>query len=157
MKLEGLRSIVFGYHNIILHGLFVSLAWIKIYRKVPTAREFICILLHDIGYILQDEVESMNDKHPLLGAKICGKLFGHRYYALCIGHSRAFAMKRNIELSRLCYADKYCVLIMPIRLQHVLSKFDTCVNVYTTREEYLKWWKENGHSIQNLPFKYTDK
>jgi hypothetical protein len=149
MKLEGPRSMVFGYHNIILHGLFVSLAWIKIYRKVPTAREFICILLHDIGYIFQDEVDSVNDKHPLLGANICGKLFGHKYYNLCIGHSRAFAVKRDVELSKLCYADKYCILIMPIRLQYVLSKFDNGINVYKLRGEYLKWWKENCHGIKN--------
>lgn len=135
MKLEGLRSIVFGYHSIVIHTLFVTLAWRKIFKTYPNAREFVCILFHDIGYISQREVQTEEDNHPELGARICGYLFGDEYYKLCIGHSRDYARKKGIKLSKLCYADKYCVILMPIRLHYIISMLDPgLVDVYKVVE-----------------------
>ena len=148
MKLEGLKSVLIGYHNLLYHTLFVTLAWKRIYKKYPNSREFICILLHDIGYITQDEVQAKEDKHPELGAKICGKLFGDKYYQLCIGHSRDYASKIGIKITKLCYADKYCSLLIPIKLQYILTKFDTGVDVYRARRVYQEWW--NNEVRENL-------
>lgn len=147
MKFEGAKSLLIGYHSLIFHTLFVTLAWKSIYKKYPNMREFICILLHDIGYIFQDELQSKEDRHPELGAKICGMLFGKKYYQLCIGHSRDYASKMGIKISKLCYADKYCTLLVPIRLQYIISIFDAGVDVYRARKVYNEWWNKYGYNL----------
>jgi hypothetical protein len=147
--LQGARSLLVGYHSLLTHTIFVTLSWKKIYKGYPNSREFICILLHDIGYIFQENViRSKEDKHPELGAKICGYLFGDKYYQLCIGHSRDYASNIGIELTKLGYADKYCVLLMPTKIQRIISILDygKTIDIYQIKETYLKWWNENGQN-----------
>lgn len=144
ITLQGIKTLSIGYHSLLFHTIFVTLSWKKIYKKYPSSREFVCIFLHDIGRIYQNK--SNKDIHPEFGAKICGFLFGRKYYELCVGHSRDYASKNKIEISKLCYADKYCVLLMPIRLQYILSEFPKRSDVYIVREKYLKWWKDYGYN-----------
>lgn len=145
----GLRTILIGYHNPILHSYYVIKAWIKIFNKFPNSREFICILLHDIGYINQSDYNISNEKdsHPLLGAKICKFLFGDKYYNFCIGHSRTYAYKNNIDISYLCYADKYSVLLISWKIHKLIYLFDspkiTEDIIYNFRESCKKWCIEN--------------
>lgn len=82
--MKGLRSVTIGMHNPIIHGFLVMLAWKKIFHQNPSFKEIVCILFHDIGYINQNFIDGDDDKHPELGAKICGWLFGKEYYILCI-------------------------------------------------------------------------
>jgi len=151
--LGGLRSFLIGYHNPIVHGFFVTKAWKKIYGKYPNSREFICILLHDIGYIKQNDsnVPDEKDIHPVLGAKICNFLFGLRYYALCVCHSRVYAKKLNIPVSALCYADKYSVLLISWKVHRLIYLFDspkvTMEVVKNFRLSFKDWWEENGWDV----------
>jgi hypothetical protein len=119
--LKNIRTLLIGYHNPILHGYFVCQAWKKIYKKYPTSREFVCIILHDIGYLSN----SKEDKHPLLGAMICNYLFGIKYYNLCIGHSRDYSKRYGISVSPLCYADKYAILLIPVRIHQIIFLLDS--------------------------------
>lgn len=111
--LTGPRTFLIGMHNPIYHSLFVILAWKKLYNQYPTIKEFICIVLHDVGYIVQRCFDCETDNHPVYGARICDWLLGMEYYQLCIRHSRAWAVKNGFELSKLCYADKYSILLTP--------------------------------------------
>ncbi len=158
--MKGLRSIIIGMHNPIIHGLLVVLAWRKIYRKSPSLKELICILLHDIGYIKQDFIDGNGDKHPELGAKICGWLFGKKYYILCITHSRNYAKKLNLPLSKLGYADKYSVILIPNLIYKPLiylggeaeeyhrttktRKWGYPIQTQLIKDDYLRWWMHNS-------------
>jgi hypothetical protein len=161
--MKGLRSVLIGMHNPIIHGLLVSFAWKKIYRKVPNLKEALCILLHDIGYIKQDFIDGKDDKHPELGAKICGQLLGKDYYILCITHSRDYAKKLRLPLSKLGYADKYSVLLIPDLIYKPLiylggeaqeyhkttktKKWGYPINTKLIKADYRKWWLKNGKKI----------
>ena len=162
--MKGLRSVLFGMHNPIIHGFLVSIAWKKIYQETPNFKEFVCILLHDIGYIEQNFIDGKNDRHPELGAKICGRLFGKNYYILCITHSRYYAKKLGLPLSRLGYADKYSVLLIPNLIYKPLiylggeaqeyhkttktKKWGYPINTKLIKTEYYNWWLKNGVIIK---------
>lgn len=151
--LGGLRTFLIGYHNPTVHSYYVIKAWKKIYKQYPDSRKFICILLHDIGYITQRDSNVPDDKdiHPLIGAKVCGFLFGRHYYNFCIGHSRAYAKRMNVPLSSLCYADKYSVLLISWRVHRVIYFLDSPMVtkdvVLEFRESCKNWWNENGWSV----------
>ncbi len=126
-------------HNPIFHGIFVSLAWIKIYHKIPSFKEFVCIFLHDIGYIKQDIIDGEEDKHPEMGAKICGQLFGKEYHNLCIAHSRDYAEKLGLSLSKLGYADKYSVFITPNLFYFIVGYFGGEAKIYFEDTKDMRW------------------
>jgi hypothetical protein len=106
------RSYLVGMHNPIIHSATVLVAWIKIYKGLPSIKESICIFVHDIGYLKQTAIDGDDNNHPELGAKMC-RLFGPEYFNLCIAHSRDYAKKLKLPLSKLGYADKGSVLIYP--------------------------------------------
>lgn len=162
---KGLRSVLFGMHNPIIHGIFVYLAWIRIYHEIPSLREIICILFHDIGYIKQNIIDGDSDKHPEMGAKICGQLFGKEYYNLCIAHSRDYANKLNLSLSKLGYADKYCVFMTPNLLYLIIGYTGGEAKIYfedtknmkwcykrinIIKEGYKKWWINNCEGLRKV-------
>jgi len=162
---RGLRSVIFGMHNPIFHGFFVTIAWIKIYHEIPSIREMICILFHDIGYIKQDIIDGTEDKHPEMGAKICGQIFGKEYYNLCISHSRDYATKNNLSLSKLGYADKYSVFVTPNLFYLIVGHLGGEANIEyedtknmrwgikridIIRKNYKTWWNNNYKDIRNI-------
>ncbi len=118
----GTRSYIFGMHNPIFHSYFMILAWRKLYHHFPDFRTIVCIIFHDIGYLFQDCIDGTCDRHIFLGAQICGKLFGLNYYNLCIQHSRDYCNRHGLEPSRLCYADKYSILLIPNWLLNLIVK-----------------------------------
>jgi hypothetical protein len=151
------RSYIIGMHNPIVHGLGIVEAWIKLYRCLPSVKECVCIFFHDIGYLRQNEIDGVSDRHPEFGAEICG-LMGEQYYWLCICHSRSYAKKLNKPLSKLCYADKACLLMYPgwffKRLIWIGGEAATLhqagddrwgipVNVYLIRREFAGWLAAN--------------
>jgi hypothetical protein len=110
----GTKSLLFGAHQFILHPIFVFVAWKRIYKEYPDWRTSICIIFHDWGYVGCPEIDGERGKmHPLLGAKIARKLFGKKYYELCIYHSRHYADKDSKKPSKLCWADKLGVALEP--------------------------------------------
>ena len=110
----GTKSLLFGVHQVFLHPVTVALAWIWLYRRLPTFREAVCIVVHDWGYFgkafMDDEDGGRN---PELGAKIAGALFGLAYHDLCLFHSRHYAKAAGREPSLLCWPDKLSLLFDP--------------------------------------------
>lgn len=163
--MQGLQTLLIGIHNPILHGFLVFLAWKKIYHKCPSFKETICILLHDIGYIKEKNPQNNDDRHPEIGARLCGSLFGLDYQILCLAHSRVYAERLGVPLSRLGYADKYSVLLIPDFLYNVLlhiggdvaeyhattktKKWGYPFDVEILKEEYRKWWEKNRDKVNS--------
>lgn len=122
---RGTASILFGVHQFLWHPFTVFIAWMRLYRKFPTWREAVCIVVHDWGYWGKEKMDDEEgEKHPELGAKIAGWLFDYPlaaapwikttdYYDLCLLHSRHYARNAGKEPSRLCWADKMSILCDP--------------------------------------------
>lgn len=110
----GTKSILFGVHQFLWHPITVWLAWVWLYKKVPNIKETICIIIHDWGYWGKKNMDDEEgEKHPEVGAKIAGRLFGQEYYNLCLFHSRHYARNAGHEPSLLCWADKLSILFEP--------------------------------------------
>lgn len=107
----GTKSLLFGVHQFIWHPITVWLAWVWLYRSVPTLKETICIIIHDWGYWGKPNMDDLTgEKHPELGAKIARYLFGEEYYDLCLHHSRHYSSRAGRQPSRLCWPDKACIM-----------------------------------------------
>lgn len=106
------RSYLLGMHNPIIHTATVVMAWSRLFCILPSIKEFLCILVHDIGYLGQASIDGKDNHHPEFGARMC-YLLGQQYYELCIAHSRDYAKSLDLPLSKLGYADKGSVLMYP--------------------------------------------
>ena len=53
------------------------------------------------------------EEHVHLGAKIMGLLFGDPWADFTLRHSRYWAKKHGVRVSKLCYADKLAFAITP--------------------------------------------
>jgi hypothetical protein len=104
---KGLKSILFGCHCFFYHPICVLFAWVEIFKEIPNYKELFCIFVHDLGYYNCENIDDYKgQKHPEFGANLAFKLFGINYKYLCLGHSRHYAKKYNVSLSKLFYADK---------------------------------------------------
>lgn len=81
----GTKSILFGYHQFLIHPLFVALAWWKLYGFPWDPRLWVAFFVHDVGYWGKPNMDGAEgESHPFVGAKIMGALFdakdvwGHR-------------------------------------------------------------------------------
>lgn len=122
----GTKSLLFGVHQFLWHPLTVYRAWVSLYGQ-PTWRELFCIVIHDIGYFGAPNMDGEEGtRHPELGARIAGRLFGFEYYRLVLHHSRHYVKQTNAENfafygyaaavvkeSKLCWADKLSILYDP--------------------------------------------
>ena len=125
----GTKSILFGIHQFLWHPVTVWVAWVWLYRKLPTFKESICIIIHDWGYWGKTNMDDEEgERHPELGAKIAGWLFDYPmvftlpaalwirttdYHDLCLLHSRHYARNAGREPSKLCWADKLSIIFEP--------------------------------------------
>jgi len=110
----GTKSLLFGVHQFLWHPFTVWIAWVWLYRRPPGFRESICILIHDWGYWGKAHMDDEEgERHPELGAKIAGRLFGEKYHNLCLFHSRHYARNAGCDPSPLCWADKLSILFEP--------------------------------------------
>ena len=111
---RGTKSLLFGVHQFLWHPFTVWLAWVWLYRRTPTWRECLCILVHDWGYwgcsAMDDE---RGEGHPELGARIAGRLLGQEYHDLVLLHSRHYSRRLGREPSALCWADKLSIVCEP--------------------------------------------
>lgn len=126
-------------HNPIVHTATVLTAWIKIFKCLPSTKETICIIVHDIGYITQTSIDGSDNRHPELGARMCGRAFGSEYFDFCIAHSRDYAKKRGVPLSKLGYADKASVLVYPDAFFKILIKVGGEAQEYLETSKTWKW------------------
>jgi hypothetical protein len=121
MKL-GTRSTLFGVHHFLLHPFLVWMAWIRLYRSLPTWRESVCILIHDIGYLGCDDMDGdQGSRHPELGASIARRLLGEDERRLVLFHSRFTANQYGEPVSRLCAPDKLVLFLYPAWLYTFLA------------------------------------
>jgi len=110
----GTKSILFGVHQFLIHPVVVSIAWIRIYKKLPNFKELFCIIVHDWGYWGKASMDGRDgERHPELGAKIARKLFGLKWFDLCLYHSRTYAKYQVKKPSPLCWPDKLSITIEP--------------------------------------------
>ena len=107
---EGTISVLFGCHSII-HSILVYISWIKLYKTIPSFKETVCILIHDIGHIGLDYLSDYEQKkkHWILGSNLAKQLFGDTEYQLVAGHDKNSGIKKSI----LYNADKYSWVIAP--------------------------------------------
>ena len=108
---QGNWSVLFGCHSLI-HSLIVMIAWIKLYRRLPSWWQVICIFIHDIGHWGKDYLDDYEQKkrHGELGAKIASRLFGQKGYDLIAGHNPYNGSSKSL----LHDPDKYSWVIAPI-------------------------------------------
>lgn len=110
----GTKSLLFGVHQFLWHPITVWLAWVRLYGELPGWRECVCIVVHDWGYWGAPEMDGpVGIRHPFLGARIAGALFGKPYADLVLLHSASLAKRLGRKPSKLCGPDKFSMLHDP--------------------------------------------
>jgi len=148
----GTKTLIFGNHLWWLHPLFVYIAWVKLYKSMPSWREVICIIIHDWGYWGKPNLDGdEGENHPQFAAELALDLFGHEYWELCMFHSRFQAKRyRNSPPSKLCLADKLGVAMMPTWLWVILGKLSGEIKEYMADANY-----EINNCVAYKPYKST--
>lgn len=121
----GTKSLLFGYHQFILHPLIVWAAWVKLFGWTWDLRIILSFFLHDVGYFGRPNMDGPEGKdHPYIGAWIMSKLFdgphSTTWFDFNLLHSRDMARRFDRGLSRLCYADKLSFVLYPSWLLQLL-------------------------------------
>lgn len=120
----GTKSLLFGVHQFLWHPWTVARAWRKLYGKWPRGWEIVAILLHDIGYWGCQTMDGPDGKrHPFRGARLIYRLFlwfnpgcydeAREWHDLILHHSRSLCKELWAPPSRLCDADKLCIMFDP--------------------------------------------
>ena len=150
----GKKSLLFGVHQFLWHPYTVYRAWKHLYGT-PNFKELVCIFIHDWGYWICTDIDGETGiRHPELGAKIAGKLFGQKYYELVLYHSRYCAKEAGQSPSKLCWADKLSIRYEPrwwylfrARLSGEIKEFRKNAVDYIPFEakdsEWFEWLKVN--------------
>lgn len=127
----GTRSVLFGAHCFAIHPWFVALAWWKLYGFPRDPRLWVAFFVHDLGYWGKPNMDGPEgETHPELGASLMCRWFDRkadtrrhcdchdatgfwtwRDFALC--HSRFYARRYGLHISRLCVADKLATCLTP--------------------------------------------
>lgn len=126
----GTKSLLFGYHQFLLHPIGVAIAWWKLYGFPWDPRLWVAFFVHDLGYWGKPNMDGAEgEKHPFLGANIMHALFDSwkharpfRWYEFTLYHSRFLARNHDVAFSQLCVADKYLIVLMPTWLQVLLTR-----------------------------------
>lgn len=110
----GTKSVLFGAHCFLIHPILIFIAWWKIYGFPWDPRLWMAFIVHDLGYVGKPNMDGEEGElHPYWGAWFMGILFGRKWYEFTLYHSRFLAKKNNAQYSKLCVADKYCIVIEP--------------------------------------------
>lgn len=103
----GTKSVLFGAHCFLIHGFFVARGWSTLWGFPWDPRLWAAFFVHDLGYLGCGDMDGREgEEHVHLGAKIMGLLFGDSWADFTLRHSRYWAKKHGVRVSRLCYADK---------------------------------------------------
>lgn len=120
----GTKTLLFGVHQFILHPFFVLISWLVLYKKFPNFAELCAIVTHDWGLFGMPNLDGEEgETHPLISASMWdfeGKFFDTVKKEI-LGHSRFYAKRFNMPLSRLFYADKLCIAFYPTLLYLLLG------------------------------------
>ena len=110
----GTKSVLFGAHCFLIHGFFVARGWWTLWGFPWDPRLWTAFFVHDLGYLGCGDMDgSQGEEHVQLGAKIMGLLFGDSWAVFTLRHSRYWAKKHGVGVSKLCYADKLAFAITP--------------------------------------------
>ena len=118
----GTKTLLFGVHQIIIHPIFVTVAWIRLYKSFPTWKEMFCIIIHDWGYWGKPNLKDADgDRHPEYGAEIAGRLLGPEWKDFVLGHSSFYMARYGVERSKLFAPDKYWHCMVPLWVYKALA------------------------------------
>ena len=132
----GTKSVLFGVHQFILHPLFVFRAWIWLFGW-PSLGETVAIIIHDLGYVGKPNMDGdEGDTHPEWAALFFERRGRQDLANLCRGHSRFWAKKKGLPLSKLCYADKMGNAFMPIWLWTLGARLTGEIKDYEEAEKH---------------------
>ena len=133
----GTKSLLFGVHQIFIHPFLVALAWKRLYGFPFSFRLWVCFFLHDIGYwgMADMDGEAEGQRHPELGAKWVGILFGSRWRDFALYHSRFYARAEKRSHSKLCVADKLAFCMYPPRFYIFLARLSGEMELYKSFSE----------------------
>lgn len=128
----GTKSLLWGVHQVLLHPIFVALAWRRLYKSWPREPQiWLAFLVHDWGYWGCCSMDGEDGKqHPLLGALIVGRLCGTKWGDFCKYHSRSLARIDRAEPSKLCAPDKLAILYYPLWLYLLLARLSGELHEY---------------------------
>lgn len=119
----GTKSVLYGAHNPVIHGICNALAWRRLWGFPWDIRLWFAFALHDLGYWSSPNLEGFEgERHVELGARIMTRLFGADWGALSAGHSRHWAKRCGIPVSRLCFADKLAFVLTPDWLYLLMTR-----------------------------------
>jgi hypothetical protein len=134
----GTKSLLFGAHQFILHPIFVAIAWTKLHGFPKDIRLWFAFVVHDWGYWGSPNMDGPEgQRHPELGARIMGWLFGPEWASFTSRHSRAYAKLENLPISDLCNADKLATVLVPFYLYVAMVWLTSEWEEYATVEQPL--------------------
>ena len=129
---SGTKSILFGVHQFLIHPLFVFVAWIALYRKLPKLHEIFAIITHDLGLWGLPNIDGdEGETHPMIMYDwwmdswirwvFWDAEFRRKVANEILGHSGYYCEKMDIERSKLYKPDKLSVSFYPICLYLLLE------------------------------------
>ena len=130
----GTKSILFGVHQCVLHPLFVLRAWILLFGWPRYLYEYLAILTHDLGYWHSPNMDGPEgENHPEVAALYWFKkqtLLGSSVGDEILGHSRFYAAKYHLKLTKLFQADKLATSLYPMWLYLLLARLSGEIHEY---------------------------
>src|SRR5438270_2660519 len=110
----GTKSVLFGAHCFFIHPFFVAFGWWALGQFPWDPRLWAAFFLHDLGYLFSPNMDGPEgEEHVHFGAKIMGLLFGDWWADFTVRHSRYWAKRNGVSVSKLCYADKLAFAMTP--------------------------------------------
>jgi hypothetical protein len=152
----GTKTLLFGYHQLLLHPLFVAIAWWKLYGFPWDLRLWAAFFLHDIGYFGKPNMDGVEGSaHPFIGAEIMYILFDQPWYDFCLYHSRTIAKEYSSPVSKLCYADKLAFMLYPQWLLKFLYRLSGEYEQYLADKGCTTWeeWYEKAATANEITLK----
>ncbi len=166
----GTKSILFGYHQFVIHPIITAYSWYKMYGFPKDIRLWAAFAVHDIGYWGKPNMDGEEgEKHPEVGARLMHKWFDNpnssTWYYFTVCHSRFYAKKYNLHYSKLCVVDKASIYLTPKWLYFLLvwlsgeykeylkgngreAKGETIEEWYEQMCTYLKAWVEEHKDLK---------
>jgi hypothetical protein len=147
----GTKSLLYGGHCFFIHPLFVARAWWILYGFPWDPRLWVVFFLHDIGYLGKNDIDGEDgERHPELGAKIAGFLFGPEWGNFCLRHSRSYSKRMGVEPSRLNLADKLSIAITPCWLYLPMARATGEITEYIKRSKTGHYPSDRGQDWSHL-------
>ncbi len=148
----GTKSVLIGAHCFFIHPWFVALAWWKLFGFPYDVRLWVAFFVHDLGYVGKPNMDGEEgERHPELGAEIMHWLFDREdilnvdddltWYNFALLHSRFYAKKNALNVSKLCFADKLSFCLTPYWLYIPMATLTGEIDEYMKLAKAPTKWK----------------